>query len=78
MAKEQRKIKVISYVYVGDQLTPVSELNEEQKERLAVGLQWGLLNSRYRNVATIEPPPGFECGHNEKGNITVQRVPATA
>lgn len=75
MAKEKRKIKVIAYCYVGEELTLVDDLNEEQKERLAVSLQWGLLNSRYRNVATIKPPPGFECGYNEKGNITCKRVP---
>lgn len=78
MAKEKPKIKVIAYCYVGEELTLVDDLNEEQKERLAVSLQWGLLNSRYRNVATINPPPGFECGYNEKGNITVKRVPVTA
>lgn len=76
MAREKKKIKCISYVYVGDVLTPVADLNEEQKERLAVGLQWGLLTSRFNSVAKITPPPGFECGHNEKGNITVQRVAA--
>lgn len=77
MAKEKPKIKVISYCYVGDQLVCTDDLNEEQKERLAVGLQWGLLNSRYKNVATVKPPPGFECGYDERGNITCKRVPIT-
>lgn len=76
MARNQQKITVISQVYVGDKLTRVSDLNEEQKERLAISLQWGLLNSRYRNVATINPPRGFECGYDQKGNITCKRLPA--
>ena len=38
MARKQQKIKVISQVYVGDKLTLVSDLNEEQKERLGVAL----------------------------------------
>lgn len=76
MAKEKPKIKVISYCYVGDQLVCTDDLNEEQKERLAVGLQWGMLTSRFGGVATINPPPGFECGFNENGNIAVKRVAA--
>ena len=73
-----KKIKVISYVYVGDVKTPVADLNDEQRERLAVGLQWGLLSSRYGSEAEIAPPPGFVCGHNERGNITCERVPRAA
>lgn len=77
MAREKLKIKTISYCYVGDERVCTADLNAEQKERLAVALQWGLLNSRFRSVAEIKPPPGFECGYNEKGNITVKRVPIT-
>ena len=78
MAKEMRKIKAISYVYVGDVKTPVSDLNEEQRERLAVSLQWGILTSVYGGEAQVTPPQGFECGFNRDGNITCRRVPSAA
>lgn len=78
MAKAKTKIKVISYCYVGDQLVCTDDLNEEQKERLAVGLQWGLLTTRFGGVATINPPPGFECSRTDNGLIKVTRTPVTA
>lgn len=75
MAREKRKIKCISYCYVGDTLTPVSELNEEQKERLAVGIGIPYLNELFKGRAVISPPSGFELGHDQHGRITVTRVP---
>ena len=74
MAKEKKKIKCVSYVYVGDVLTPVADLNAEQKERLAVGLQVNYLNALFAGKAEFSPPPGFELGRDANGRITVARV----
>lgn len=76
MARKEQKIKVISYCYVGDQLTPVDALNEEQKERLAIGLQWGLLTSQFAGQAEFSAP-GYEIGRDQHGRIRVTRAPAT-
>lgn len=78
MGRKERKIKVISQVYVGDKLTLVSDLNEEQKERLGVGLLVTYNNALFAGKAVFSPPPGFEVGHDANGRITVQRVPAGA
>lgn len=75
MARKEQKIKVISYCYVGDQLTPVDALNEEQKERLAIGLQWGILTSQFAGQAEFSAP-GYEIGRDRHGRIRVTRAPA--
>lgn len=75
MAREKKKIKCISYCYVGDELVCTDDLNEEQKERLAVGLQVTWMNELFRGKAVFSPPPGFEVGRNEKGLITCKRIP---
>lgn len=76
MARKQQKIKTVSYCFVGDQLTPVSELNEEQKERLAIAIRYGILSTQFAGKAEFYAP-GFEIGHDRHGRITVQRLPAT-
>lgn len=76
MAKEKKKIKVISYVYVGEVLTPVADLNEEQKERLAIAIQYGLLSSQFAGVAEFYAP-GFEIGKDQHGRTTVKRLATT-
>ena len=58
MARKQQKIKVISQVYVGDKLTLVSDLNEEQKERLGVALLVTYNNALFAGKAVFSPPPG--------------------
>ena len=78
MGRKQQKIKVISQVYVGDKLTLVSDLNEEQKERLGVGLLVTYNNALFAGKAVFSPPAGFEVGHDANGRITVQRVPVGA
>lgn len=75
MARKQPKIKVISQVWVGDQLVKVSDLDEDKKERLAIGLQVTYLNELFKGQAVFYPPPGFEVGRDERGRITVTRVP---
>ena len=77
MARKQQKIKVISYCYVGDQLVCTDDLNEEQKERLAIGLQWGLLTATFGGQATFSAP-GYDIGRDAHGRIKVTRVPAGA
>ena len=74
MARKEQKIKTISYCYVGDQLTPVSDLNEEQKERLGVGLLVTYNNALFAGKAVFSPPPGFEVGKDANGRITVTRM----
>ena len=78
MARKERKIKVISQVYVGDKLTLVSDLNEEQKERLGIGLLVTYNNALFAGKAVFSPPPGFEVGTDTNGRITVTRVPVGA
>jgi len=73
MAKEQ-KIKAAAFCYVGGILTPVSELNDEQRERLAVGLRAAYLNEIFLGRAVFSPPPEFTVGQNERGEITVTRA----
>ena len=75
MGRKQQKIKTISYCYVGDTLTPVSDLNVEQKERLGVGLLVTYNNALFAGKAVFSPPPGFELGTDANGRITVKRVP---
>lgn len=74
MARKEQKIKAISYCYVGDQLVRVSDLNAEQKERLAVGLKHTYLNTMFAGQAEFSPPEGFGVGKDANGRITVARV----
>lgn len=65
--KEQRKIKCISYVHVGDKLVETSQLNPEQKERLASWLKVTYLNNLYAGKAVFwaegeTPPPAADPG----------------
>lgn len=76
MARKQVKIKVISQVRVGEQLVRVKDLNEEQRERFAIGMLVTYNNELFRGVAEFYPPPGFEV-KNENGYIRVTRVPIT-
>lgn len=76
MGRKEQKIKCVSYCYVGDQLTPVSELNAEQKERLAISIQYNALTARFGGVAEFYAP-GFEIGRDRHGRTTVTRLPQT-
>ena len=55
MAKEKQKIKAISYVHVGDKLVETSQLNEEQKRKLATWLKVTYLNHLYAGQAVFRP-----------------------
>lgn len=79
MARKQQEIKCISYTYVRQEngecvLTPTSVLNEEQKERLGIGLLVTYNNALFAGKAVFSPPPGFEVGRDGNGRITVTRV----
>lgn len=73
MARKQKEIKVISYCYVGDQLTAVDDLTAEQKERLAISIQYNCLTAQYGGVAEFYAP-GFEIGKDNHGRTTVKRL----
>lgn len=55
MARKQQKIRVISYVHVGDELVEVSQLNAEQKKELATWLKCTYLNHLFAGQAVFRP-----------------------
>lgn len=55
MPRKRPKIKVVSYVHVGDQLVNTEELNEEQKARLATWIKCTYLNALYEGKARFYP-----------------------
>ena len=52
---QARKIKVISFVHVGDQLVETSQLNPEQKEQLGNWLKCTYLNALFAGKAKFTP-----------------------
>ncbi|MBR2894505.1 MAG: hypothetical protein IKC03_02460 [Oscillospiraceae bacterium] len=60
MARKQQKIKVVSYVHVGEQLVETSRLSEQQKQQLGVFIRCNMMNEQFRGKAKILPPEGFE------------------
>lgn len=77
MARKPQKIKVISEVMCDGKWVEVKDLNEEQRERLAIGLKVTYLNALFAGRAEFTAPPGFEIKHID-GKIAVTRVPVTA
>lgn len=63
MARKEQKIKVVSYVHVGDQLVNTEELDEEQKRQLATWLKCTYLNALFEGKAKFYP---VEEGDKEK------------
>lgn len=55
MAKKQPKIRVVSYVQVGDELVETSQLAEEQKRELATWMKTTYLNHLFAGQATFRP-----------------------
>lgn len=55
MARKQQKIKVISYVRVNGELVETSQLNPEQKKKLATWLKVTYLNALYAGKAKFYP-----------------------
>ena len=55
MARKEQKIKVASYVHVGDQLVNTEDLNPEQKRQLATWIKCTYLNALYEGKAKFWP-----------------------
>lgn len=55
-----KKIKVISYVHVGDQLVEFSQLTPEQKRKAATWLKTTYLNALFAGKAEFKPEQGGE------------------
>lgn len=61
MPRKEQKIKVVSYVHVGDQLVNTEDLDPERKQRLATWIKCTYLNALYEGKAKFRP-----VGDNEK------------
>lgn len=55
MPKEKRKIKVISYVQVGEELVETSRLTPEQQRELGTWLKCTYLNQLFAGEAVFRP-----------------------
>ena len=55
MARKEQKIKVVSYVHVGNQLVNTEDLNPEQKRQLATWIKCTYLNTLYEGKAKFWP-----------------------
>ena len=62
MPRKEQKIKVVSYVHVGDQLVTTADLDPERKRQLATWIKCTYLNALYEGKAKFYPadeaPPG--------------------
>lgn len=63
MARKEQKIKVISYVHVGDQLVNTADLDPERKRQLATWIKCTYLNALFEGKARFYP---VEEGGKEK------------
>ncbi len=55
MARKEQKIKVVSYVHVGDQLVNTEDLDPERKRQLATWLKCTYLNALFEGKARFYP-----------------------
>lgn len=55
MARKQQKIKVISYVRVGEELVETSQLTPEQRLEMATVLKIRYLNTLFAGRAEFRP-----------------------
>ncbi len=55
MARKAQKIKVVSYVHVGDQLVNTEDLDPEQRQKLATWIKCTYLNTLYAGKAKFYP-----------------------
>lgn len=58
MARKEQKIKVVSYVHVGEQLVNTEELDPEQRQQLATWIKCTYLNTLYEGKAKFYPVEG--------------------
>ena len=55
MPRKEPKIKVVSYVRVGDKLVETSQLSAEQKQELGTWLKTTYLNHLFAGEAVFRP-----------------------
>lgn len=55
MARKEQKIKVVSYVHVGDQLVNTEDLDPDRKRQLATWIKCTYLNTLYEGKAKFYP-----------------------
>ena len=60
MARKEQKIKVVSYVHVGDQLVNTEDLDPERKRQLATWPKCTYLNTLYEGKAKFYPVEGID------------------
>lgn len=60
MARKEQKIKVVSYVHVGDQLVNTEDLDPERKRQLATWLKCTYLNTLFEGKARFYPVEGHD------------------
>lgn len=62
MARKEQKIKVVSYVHVGEQLVNTEELDPERRQQLATWIKCTYLNALYEGKAKFYPVEGGDKG----------------
>ena len=62
MPRKELKIKVVSYVHVGDQLVNTEELDPERKRQLATWIKCTYLNALFEGKARFYPVEEGEKG----------------
>ena len=66
MARKQQKIKVVSYVRVGDELVETGSLTPEQKRQLGTWLKTTYLNTLFAGQARFYPAANEQEDQNGK------------
>lgn len=62
MPRKEQKIKVVSYVHVGDQLVCTDDLDPERKRQLATWIKCTYLNALFEGKAKFYPVEEAEQG----------------
>ena len=66
MPRKELKIKVVSYVHVGDQLVNTEDLDPERKRQLATWIKCTYLNTLYAGKAKFYPTGEKPSGKNKE------------
>lgn len=75
MPRKEQKIKVVSYVHVGDQLVCTDDLDPERKKRLATWLKCTYLNTLFQGKAKFYPVEGSGKGKCLSENLGADACP---
>lgn len=62
MPRKDQKIKVVSYVHVGDRLVQTDDLDPERRKQLATWLKCTYLNALFEGKAKFYPAEEVEKG----------------